>query len=278
MLLDAAAFVPTNRLDLSRWHPDFVCLSFYKMFGYPTGIGALLMRRTMADRMQRPWFAGGTIQIASVQGDGFYRAAGEAAFEDGTVDYLSIPAVEYGLRHLQTVGIDDIHDRVEILTTRMLAGATALRHDNGQPLVRVHGPRETVARGGTLAFNLLDPEALAYDIRRIEELAGGQRISLRTGCFCNPGAGESTYGLSADQIGTFFHLAEGMSFDQLRTSVRDAYSVEIGAVRASVGIASNLADVDRFLTFLATFANRSTAEVGAAELRDTCRATARDST
>ncbi|HEY3288552.1 MAG TPA: aminotransferase class V-fold PLP-dependent enzyme, partial [Anaerolineae bacterium] len=33
VLLDAAAFVPTNRLDLSVWHPDFVALSFYKMFG-----------------------------------------------------------------------------------------------------------------------------------------------------------------------------------------------------------------------------------------------------
>lgn len=40
VLLDAAAFVPTNRLDLSHVHPDYVCLSFYKMFGWPTGIGA----------------------------------------------------------------------------------------------------------------------------------------------------------------------------------------------------------------------------------------------
>ena len=40
VLLDAAAFVPTNQLDLSRWQPDFVPLSFYKMFGYPTGVGA----------------------------------------------------------------------------------------------------------------------------------------------------------------------------------------------------------------------------------------------
>ena len=44
VLLDAAAFAPTNRLDLSRWHPDYVSLSFYKIFGYPTGIGALLAR------------------------------------------------------------------------------------------------------------------------------------------------------------------------------------------------------------------------------------------
>jgi molybdenum cofactor sulfurtransferase len=33
VLLDAAAFVPSNRLDLSQWRPDFVSLSFYKMFG-----------------------------------------------------------------------------------------------------------------------------------------------------------------------------------------------------------------------------------------------------
>jgi selenocysteine lyase/cysteine desulfurase len=44
VLLDAAAFVPSNRLDLSQWHPDFVDISFYKIFGYPTGIGCLLAR------------------------------------------------------------------------------------------------------------------------------------------------------------------------------------------------------------------------------------------
>jgi len=44
VLLDAAAYVPTNRLDLSRWHPDFVALSFYKMFGWPTGVGCLIAR------------------------------------------------------------------------------------------------------------------------------------------------------------------------------------------------------------------------------------------
>ena len=74
VLLDAAAFVATNRLDLSRWHPDFVPLSFYKMFGYPTGVGCLLARRVALARLRRPWFAGGTITVASVQGDRYYLA------------------------------------------------------------------------------------------------------------------------------------------------------------------------------------------------------------
>lgn len=36
-LLDAASFVGTNHLDLSVWKPDMVVISFYKIFGYPTG-------------------------------------------------------------------------------------------------------------------------------------------------------------------------------------------------------------------------------------------------
>jgi molybdenum cofactor sulfurtransferase len=74
VLLDAAAFAPTNRLDLSRFKPDFVPLSFYKIFGYPTGLGALIARRQALTKLRRPWFAGGTITVASVQGDKFYMA------------------------------------------------------------------------------------------------------------------------------------------------------------------------------------------------------------
>ena len=69
VLLDAASFTPTNRLDLGRWQPDFVVQSFYKMFGYPTGVGCLLARRAALAKLRRPWFAGGTITVASVQGD-----------------------------------------------------------------------------------------------------------------------------------------------------------------------------------------------------------------
>jgi molybdenum cofactor sulfurtransferase len=44
VVLDAAAFVCHSRLDLSEYPADFVTLSFYKMFGFPTGLGALIVR------------------------------------------------------------------------------------------------------------------------------------------------------------------------------------------------------------------------------------------
>ena len=277
VLLDAAAFVPTNRLDLSRWKPDMAALSFYKMFGYPTGVGALIVRKAMIEKLRRPWFAGGTIQIATVQGDGFYRAPDAAAYEDGTVDYLSIPAVDNGLRHLASIGMEVIRERVHCLTGWLLARMADLRHGNGRPLVLLHGPADAEARGGTIAFNVLDPDGRCYDIRRVEELANERRISLRTGCFCNPGAGEATYGLTAEQIGSFFHLAEGMSFDELRGRIRESFGKEVGAIRVSVGLASNFADVQRFLAFADSFRDRRIDQVGAAAPRDTCGAAPRDS-
>lgn len=36
--LDAASYVASNKLDLSKNKPDFIAISFYKMFGWPTGM------------------------------------------------------------------------------------------------------------------------------------------------------------------------------------------------------------------------------------------------
>ncbi len=277
VLLDAAAFVPTNRLDVARWKPDLVAVSFYKMFGYPKGVGCLLMRKAMFAKHRRPWFAGGTVQIATVQGNGHYLARDAAAYEDGTVNYLSLPAVEIGLQHLASIGLDVIHDRVMCLASWLLEHLTALRHRNGCPLVQVHGPSKPEARGGTIAFNLMDANGESLDIRRIEELANHARISLRTGCFCNPGVGEVAYGLTPSQIAAYFRSEEGMSFQELRVRVRADHGKEIGAVRISVGIASNFADVYRLCCFVHGFLDKTSAEVGTAEFDAEVDALLRDS-
>src|SRR6266545_5499197 len=138
VLLDAAAYVPTNRLDLSRWNPDFVALSFYKMFGWPTGVGALLARRDTLAKLERPWFSGGTIVAAFVQREWYQSAPGAAHFEDGTINFLN------------------------------------------------------------LLF--LHPDGHVIDERYVERVARKHNISLRTGCFCNPGAGEVAFTISRETL------------------------------------------------------------------------------
>ncbi len=252
VLLDAAAFVPTNRLDLGRWRPDFVALSFYKMFGYPTGVGALIARRKALEKLHRPWFAGGTISVASVQADTHYLAAGEAAFEDGTLDYSNLPAVDLGLTFIEEVGLERIHERVSLLTEWLIDQLLALRHGNGAPLIRLYGPKGCEGRGGAVTINFFRASGEVIDHDLIEEEATKERISLRTGCFCNPGAGEMALGISRNELVTCFSqsTADRMTYDAFRRCI-DGKST--GAVRVSVGMVSNFADVHTFVQFARRF-------------------------
>ncbi|PKN95440.1 MAG: aminotransferase [Chloroflexi bacterium HGW-Chloroflexi-6] len=249
VLVDVAAYAPTNRLDLSAHKPDFVPLSFYKIFGYPTGLGALIARRDKLHKLHRPWFAGGTITVASVQGDKYYLAEGHAAFEDGTVDYLNIPAIEIGLKHIESIGIDLINERVRCLTGWLLDNITSMRHSNGIPLVRVYGPTDTESRGGAVTVNFFNAKGQALDHRSIEEAANRENISLRTGCFCNPGAGEVALGISRVELNVCFNgpgHENRLTIDDFRLCIDGKSS---GAVRVSVGMVSNFSDIERFLSF-----------------------------
>ena len=250
VLLDAAAFVPTNRLDLGEWHPDFVALSFYKMFGYPTGVGALIARRQALHKLRRPWFAGGTITVASVQADQYNMAEGEAAFEDGTVNYLSLPAVDIGLQHLSSIGIDTIRQRVRCLTSWIVDSLVAVQHGNGTSVVRLYGTPSMKWRGGTVTMNFYHADGQVIDHLLIEAEAAMEGISLRTGCFCNPGAGETALELSKSELTACFGQNTNLTLDDFRLCI-DGKST--GVVRVSTGLVTNFADVYRFIQFAKRF-------------------------
>jgi selenocysteine lyase/cysteine desulfurase len=246
VLLDAAAYVPSNRLDLSVVKPDFVPVSWYKVSGYPTGVGCLIARREALGRLWRPWFAGGTVYLASVQEDWHTLAPDEARFEDGTLSFLQIPDLESGLSWVNGIGMEMIHQRVMCLTGWLIDRLADLRHGNGEPMARIYGPANTRDRGGTVAFNLLDPGGRVIDERAVTRATAAAGISIRTGCFCNPGAGEHATPLTKQAWRTAAR-ARPQTMDQYI----DLLGLPSGgALRASVGLASTVDDVERFLAFV----------------------------
>jgi molybdenum cofactor sulfurtransferase len=249
VLLDAAAFVPTSRLDLQSVQPDYVSVSFYKMFGYPTGVGCLLARRDALATLKRPWFAGGTVNFATVHARAHILAPREAGFEDGTLNYLAIPAVKIGLRHLAAVGIEAIQTRVGCLTGWLLDRLVELRHSNGRPMVRIYGPLTTAMRGPIVTMNFYDPDGHLLDYRRVEELASKQGISLRTGCFCNPGAGETAEGITDEDVVAALETAADLTLPRFLQVITHRGGKSAGAIRVSFGIASNFSDAQRFVAF-----------------------------
>ncbi|KID72734.1 cysteine desulfurase, partial [Metarhizium brunneum ARSEF 3297] len=229
VLLDAAAYLPTSQLDLSAVNPSFVIVSWYK-----------------AATVAVPWHA---------------LAPGEAAFEDGTVNYLSIPDVHAGLDWVSAIGMDAIATRVRCLTGLFIDRLLGLRHGDGSPMAVLYGPAGTESRGGTVAFNLLDARGRLVDERLVALESGRARISLRTGCFCNPGAGEAVFGVAASTLRPLVGQ-KGGTFDDF---LRMARLPTGGAIRVSFGVASTCGDVDYFMDFATrTYKDRVTSAEGLA--------------
>jgi selenocysteine lyase/cysteine desulfurase len=270
VLLDAAAYLPTATLDLSpssSVHPDFVIVSWYKLFGYPTGVGCLIVRNDTLSRLSRPWFSGGTIQAVSVGLPWHVMAPGESAFEDGTVNFLSIPDVAVGLDWLAGIGIDVINTRVRCLTGWFLDRLVELQHSNSSPMVLTYGPTDTTMRGGNVVFNILDVEGKVVDERLVAMESAAARISLRTGCFCNPGCGEDAFGLNLMRLRPLMWTHRNSNLD---TYISLIGLPSAGAIRVSFGIASAPKDVDRVLLWLeATYRDRITNSDGL-PLRERC--------
>jgi molybdenum cofactor sulfurtransferase len=138
---------------------------------------------------------------------------------------------------------------VRCLTGWLLENLTAMRHSTGLPLARVYGPTSIEKRGGAVTVNFFDQNGNAIDHRSIEGEANEVSISLRTGCFCNPGAGEIALGISRMELAACFAQPtheQRLSLDDFRLCIDGKSS---GAVRISVGMVTNFEDVQKFLKF-----------------------------
>ena len=79
----------------------------------------------------------------------------------------------------------------------------------------------------------------------VEERARQENISLRGGCFCNPGASELAFGLR--RIGRCLDtLGDGFTVQRFAACTGRT----VGAVRVSFGIANDDGDVARVVDFL----------------------------
>eukprot|EP00744_Colponema_vietnamica_P002039 GILI01003282.1.p1 GENE.GILI01003282.1~~GILI01003282.1.p1 ORF type:complete len:719 (+),score=162.40 GILI01003282.1:129-2285(+) len=286
VLLDAAAFVPSSPLDLSAVKPDFVSMSFYKIFGYPTGVGALLMRKRCVPMMQRPWFAGGTIKFVTCsdaskpnsasevtptphgkKGNGSFasNASSEGsnhgprdpmhvlahdheAFEDGTINYLSLAALSYGIEFMTSLDMTKVSGHVQALTSDLIDSLSGLVHSNGQTVINILGPNSSYKRGGTVSINVVDVNGTIIPPMVVEKLANEQMISIRSGCFCNPGDSEILFPEAWRAMMELLDEGDPLKAREMGLGIA-------AAIRISVGIPTSDSDITRVIKFLASFKN-----------------------
>ncbi|KAK7313969.1 hypothetical protein VNO77_39176 [Canavalia gladiata] len=252
VLIDAAKGCATMPPDLSRYPADFVTISFYKLFGYPTGLGALIVRNDAANLLKKTYFSGGTVAASIADIDFIKRREGiEELFEDGTVSFLSIISLRHGFKILNSLTVSAISRHTTSLALYTRKMLLAMRHGNGSSVCTLYGHHNSKElcheMGPIVSFNLKRPDGSWYGYREVEKLASLSGIQLRTGCFCNPGACAKYLGLShLDLISN----TEGGHVCWDDHDIIDGRPV--GAVRVSFGYMSTYEDCKKFVDFVAS--------------------------
>lgn len=252
VLLDAAALVPSTQLDLKFVQPDFVSISFYKIFGYPTGMGCLLVKKSSFHKLDKKWFAGGTVKYASIGTEEHILENDFHRFENGTINYLDIPAIKIGLDYISSIGMKRITERVTSMNHYLNSRLRDIKHDNGTPLLKIFGPQDRKDAGGNFIMTFINPDDSTIPFEKVEELANKQMISLRTGCFCNPGVDEVNNCVSNEMMASYFSSNDSKHVEEIIDGLKKIR----GAVRISVGIATTKKDLDTYIAFVQSLKNK----------------------
>ncbi|KAL8664276.1 MAG: hypothetical protein Q9202_003226 [Teloschistes flavicans] len=264
-LLDAAAYVSTAQMDLSDHDnaPDFVALSFYKIFGFPD-LGALIVRKEAAHvLLRRSYFGGGTVDMVINSTASEWHATKQSALhealEDGTPAFHSIAALNHALDvHKKLYGsMSNVSQHAGHLTSSLYSRMSSLTHGNGVPVCEIYKGDSAdyevpSTQGPTIAFNIRNQRNKWIRKSDFERLAIINGIQLRTGGVCNPGGIASYLDLSPVEMRQNF--AEGLrcgnEFDIMNNK-------PTGVIRVSLGASSNLNDINHFMKFIDIFVDQN---------------------
>jgi cysteine desulfurase/selenocysteine lyase len=170
LILDAAQSAGLVPIELSRWGASAMAFTGHKSLLGPTGIGGLVLSRTLEVATTR--FGGTGIDSQDLQHTQTYPHRLEA----GTLNFLGVLGLMAGLDYLAGRGIESILQKERSLARRLRQGLAGLER------VRLYGPESMNRSLGIILANLegMDPS----DVGAI--LDGDFGIATRVGQHCAP--------------------------------------------------------------------------------------------
>lgn len=202
-LVDCAKYLSTKAFSLSVYPVDFLVLSFYKIFGYPTGLGALIIRNESLKLLNKGfYFGGGSVQyISPFDTSRVEYKPGIEGFIHGTIPFTTVLALHHGLQLItQTLSYRRISSHTQCLIEYCRYEMLQLSYPNGQALCLFYDGRSDrsiqhgYSHGPILNFNLYNSIGQFLSSRLIQRIAADHQIILRVGTFCAPGASQAYLG------------------------------------------------------------------------------------
>ncbi|CAH0028627.1 unnamed protein product [Clonostachys rhizophaga] len=260
-LLDAASFVATSPLDLSKpdTAPDFTVLSLYKIFGFPD-LGALIVRREAENIFDfRKYFGGGTVDLVLCGKEEWQVPKSESLhdrLEDGTLPFHNILALDIALTvHQRLFGsMMQVKEHTENLSLSLRSGLRDMLHGNGTPVCIIYPSQQsdilpsTPDMGPVVSFNIKNSAGAWVSLVEFEKLAAVRKFHLRTGAMCSPGGISSALNLEP------WEMKRNFSNGLRCGSENDIMGGKpTGVIRVSLGAMSTMSDVEKFLAFVQEF-------------------------
>lgn len=119
-----------------------------------SGLGALLIKKDALSTLHKPYFGGGS--VTAVLADQLFdtRRPAPAGLEDGSSNFLSIPAALHGFDFIESLGgVAAIDAHACAVANELRARLGGLRHGNGAPICILHSSR-CPARQASSSFML----------------------------------------------------------------------------------------------------------------------------
>lgn len=175
--------------------------------GWPTGLGALIVKRSSAHLLTSDaYFGGGTVEGLSTSSP-FWVSRRRSPniherLEVGTLDFLGIISLGHALdTHARLFTSHSAVSRhgsaLSMLASHELS---LLRHANGRPVVEQHRPRSLEPPGPTIGFSLLDAEGSHVGHVHLDRLATINGFQMRTGGLCNTGVWTTAFDFSDEDL------------------------------------------------------------------------------
>ncbi|GCB62050.1 hypothetical protein scyTo_0014432, partial [Scyliorhinus torazame] len=215
------------------------------------GLGALLVKNESGHMLRKRYFGGGTA-ASYLSGEDFYvpKQSISDRFEDGTISFLDIIAVNHGFDALDkfTGGMQNIMAHTFSLARYTYIILSGMRHANGTPVSQIYSDNEFEtpdAQGPIINMNVLDEKGGIVGYAKVDKLANLYNIHLRTGCFCNTGGCQQHLGISDEDVKKNLQAGHvcGDSLDLIDGR-------PTGSVRISFGYMSTFDDAQTFLKFI----------------------------
>ncbi|MCF8521576.1 MAG: cysteine desulfurase [Candidatus Planktophila sp.] len=170
VVLDACQSVPHMPINVAELNIDYLTFSGHKAVG-PTGVGVLWGRSELLEMLPPFLFGGSMIETVTMTSATW--APAPRKFEAGVPNMAQIVGLGAALKYLSKIGMD------EIFLHEVELGAYLIKRLSEIEGLRIVGPQQMQARGGTVSFTFGDIHP--HDLGQYLDAQG---IAVRTGHHC----------------------------------------------------------------------------------------------